>query len=553
MDTTPDTSNCRAKTEPRCIARRVDPLLVGLFAFIVRAALIATYPFVYGGDPIIRLIETDRILLSYQLPGLQVLIYLLHAAGGGVLACRLAVAALSALAGAGLVCLVATRWSRTVAILAGLIFACNPFVLYFSTVPYQFVLVLAAVHWGLYFHLRSRGPWSAAASSLCIGIACLTRYEAWILAACLGVSRIRERMRRQDPSDSHRPWWQTAPSHFLLMGWGPIVWLLWQRGLAPAGTFVIGGIETWGQLLRPLTTCVVLLGLSGPVVLVMAVVGLLVVWREWRSDRHAAWIFAAAWLACSSIGLVFSAHPVHPPSARLNAALRFVGIEPTPAMFVTSREGHLYVSLLCIVVALGIARIGRFRSESVTRRPAWATWTAGLVTLLLLAHGVGTAAYRIDRAGRDPELQTAVAAARVVDPLLDQGGRVVVFAEPIPAQAINDYLDRARRAGGEAGLRRARELLDTIETGPVAYQRMLVHSRHDRRRLLDGHDLDEREGDVRAALRTRDIRYGVVFKGFVARQETVRAAVAVVESGDLVATIDVGVGAHVFAIRQPFR
>ncbi len=160
---------------------------------------------------------------------------------------------------------------------------------------------------------------------------------------------------------------------------------------------------------------------------------------------------------------------------------------------------------------------------------------------------------RIERAGRDPELQTAVAAARVVDTLLDQGGRAIVLAKPIPPEDINDCLSRAREAGGPEGERRAREILATIETGPPAYQRMLVHSRYDRARLLDIDDLGPQGSDVEEALHARDVRYCVVFNDFVPRRAAEQATAAIAESSRCVATIDTGVGARVYAISYGVR
>ncbi len=551
-------------------------LFVGVGAFALRVALIVAYPFVYGGDPIIRLIESDRILISYQLPGLQVIIYLIHKLGGGVPASRLMVAALSALAAAGLCRLVATRWSRTVAILSGLIFACNPFVVFFSTVPYQFPLVLAAAHWGLYFYVRGGGRLRWTACSVCFGIACLTRYEAWMFAVCLAAAWILC-PKREPAADSSlrgpRRGSKLAARLALrvligavLFGWAPIVWLVIHRGISPAGTFVAGGLDEWGQLLRPLTTGLLVLGLSGAVAVALIIVGLAQAWRELRGPRRSWWIFAAVWVVCSSVGLVFSAHPVQPPSSRLAAVLGFVGIEPTPAMFVTPREGHLYVSLLSILAALGVARIGQFRmgcdrragqGESkdppVVQRPAWRAPAAYLAAMLLIGHSVWTAAHRIERAGRDPELQTAVAAAHAVDALLDEGGQAVVLARPIPSQDINDYLERARRAGGAAGQRRAEEILAMIETGPPAYQRMVVHSRYDRKRLLDIDDLGESSIEAAQAMHFKDVRYCVFFNDFAARSDIERAVAAVVETGRLLFAIETGVGAKVYAIPSGAR
>ena len=173
---------------------------------------------------------------------------------------------------------------------------------------------------------------------------------------------------------------------------------------------------------------------------------------------------------------------------------------------------------------------------------------SGPLTVLLVGHSVWIVAGRIERAGRDPELQTAVAAARVVDALLDQGGRALVLAKPIPPEDIDDYLNRARAAGGPDGVRRAREILATIETGPPAYQRMLVHSRYDRARLLDIDDLVEQDRNIEGMLYTRDVRYCVVFNDFVAQRTPERAVMALTEASRCVATIDTGVGARVYAI-----
>lgn len=561
--------------------RWTDPVIVALAAFTLRAALIAIYPFVYGGDPIIRLIESDRLLISYQLPGLQAVIVFVHAIGGGVVGSRLAVAAISALAAAGLCQLMATRWSRSVAILGGLTFACSPFLVYYSTVPYQFPLVLAAVHWGLYFYLHPGGPVRLAICSVCFGVACLTRYEAWIFTACLACVWVWQRVRQncsaksspasrssaarhsaQQPAGAAglRGWVHTAVAAVALFGWAPAVWLVGHGGISPTGTFVVGTIQDWGQVLRPFTTAGMLLGLSGPPLVMLCVAGVVPVYRECVvSRRRAWWLFVAAWLVCSSVALVFSAHPVDPPSPRLNTVLASVRIDATAAMFVTPREGHLYASLLSIMAALSLAWIGGYHSAQrvangklACRRPArWRTLrsaAAVLISALVLGYCVWMAAERIQRAGAEPVLRTAVAAARVVDALLEGGGRALVLAKPIPPAAIADYIQRARRAGGAEGERRAKEILASINTGPPAYQRMLVHSQYDRGRLLDLADVVAQTDDVVQALPTRDVRYCVLFNDFAPDSAAERSAAGAAKAGRLVATIDIGVGARVYAL-----
>src|SRR4051794_12316127 len=52
-------------------------LIWGIFVLgvLIRAALIVAYPALYGGDTVLRLVNHHRILMSHQLPLLQVLIY----------------------------------------------------------------------------------------------------------------------------------------------------------------------------------------------------------------------------------------------------------------------------------------------------------------------------------------------------------------------------------------------------------------------------------------------------------------------------------------------
>ena len=52
-----------------------DALSVFTFALTVRLWLIHAYPAIFGGDTVLRLANSDRILLAYQLPLLQAGIY----------------------------------------------------------------------------------------------------------------------------------------------------------------------------------------------------------------------------------------------------------------------------------------------------------------------------------------------------------------------------------------------------------------------------------------------------------------------------------------------
>ena len=125
-------------------------LAVFLLGLLVRIALIHVHPAIYGGDTVARIMNADRILLAYQLPLLQLLIYLVNLVSGDPLLIRYLMSMIGALSGAAFYLLSDSLLDRPTARLASLFFVFNPFLLVHSIVPYQEILMLLFLCLGLY-------------------------------------------------------------------------------------------------------------------------------------------------------------------------------------------------------------------------------------------------------------------------------------------------------------------------------------------------------------------------------------------------------------------
>src|SRR6476661_3414757 len=90
-----------AMTRPRSnpLPFRFELLAVLVVGLLVRIAFIHVHPAIYGGDTLARIMNADRILLAYQLPLLQLLIYLVNLVSSDSLLIRYLMSLVGALAG----------------------------------------------------------------------------------------------------------------------------------------------------------------------------------------------------------------------------------------------------------------------------------------------------------------------------------------------------------------------------------------------------------------------------------------------------------------------
>lgn len=404
----------------------VRPAIVFAAGLGVRLWLIHAFPIVFGGDTILRLANRDRILLAYQLPLLQSLIWGLSQITTDLWATRLLMALIGAAAGVGFYLLAAHFVDRARASWAALLLTTNPFLIELSIVPYQEVLMLAALCFAFHFYLARRLP----AASVALGLACLTRYEAW--AACPVLALAHAGLTRRLPVSA------------LLFGWAPLGWIVLHLGLSPGGTFVAEWPATFGRLVRYLYLAWITLKNTPAPVWVLAAFGLL----ERPHDRRLRTL--AVFFVLFLLSIPFSAH----------------GESPDPERRVTAREATLWIA--AVAMAAGFAR---------TR---WLAWIAALG----IAWGVFDAHRFLRRDTSEPHLRLSYRLARYIDGAVRERETAVILARPMPPELMRNYLDKVARRGGEPALRQARRVLESMDTSPPDYQRTLVHSRIGRHRLL---------------------------------------------------------------------
>lgn len=383
---------------------------LGLFA---RLPLVFAYPAVHGGDSVLRLARSDELLIGIWLPLPQLVVYLTRAVAPDPLWTRLAFSLLGAATPLSLAALLAATAGPAPARIAGALAALHPLLVYYSTVPYQEVLALPLLLAGYLALLRG----ASGRASLLLGLACLSRYEAWIAAALAGFAR-RERPARAAA----------------LFGWAPFLWFVACRGLGPAGGYVLdldagaGWLRRLGFLLAKLREY------AGDPLLWLAGLGVVVAWR--RGLR--SWAWGGAYLVLFLAAQAAVGHEDTAGSGLLNERMAQV-----PAVAVCALAG----------LAAGMAQqAGEQRARG---------WLAPLGTCVLLAWlGAGwlqrTRAL-VKEANQDPSLQLAFEVARLAERQLSPAGRLGVAAPAPAAAAVETYFRKLALSGGD--LERARQIV----------------------------------------------------------------------------------------------
>jgi hypothetical protein len=481
--------------------------LLFLLGLIVRLVFIHLHPAIYGGDSVMRMMNTDKILIAYQLPLLQLLLYLANCVSDNPLWVRYLMSLLGALAGVAFYLLSCTLWGRWVGFASSLFFVFNPLLLVHSIVPYQEILMLLTLCLGLYYLFRSDPNQNLWRASLLLGLACLTRYEAWMVTAVAalfyGFSRA--------PNSS------IIPSGSLLrigayFGWAPLLWLVFQRGLSPEGTFVLEGVSESGRFYRVPYIMGMTLYHAGPLVLLLAVPGLFDFWKRslWRIRRVQMLLVTALLLVT---GLIFSAH----------------GVPPDPARYVTDREAHWPILWIFWVAGLGLSKIkewlqpaaelARSKEEPIRLRLLKNAYL--LVLLIALLWGLYETNRRIVSLTSQPNLSVDFAVARYLERHLPAEAKALVFAKPLPPSAVQDYLDKAHSKSGTKGLEAARKLVATVSTGPFDYSRIVVNSHLGKNRILSANNLKNvSPKEVQRFLRRNQISLAVIFSDYSPQNST---------------------------------
>lgn len=247
--------------------------------------IIQTYPTIYWYDPYMRLAHRDELFVGRWLPALQGLIVFISQLTTDLLAIRMALAGVAA-GTVWAMYLWATRlFNATTGLIAATFLASNLMFVGLSTVPYPEVLFIGLAFLTLYFLDEPRTTGRYYAGVVCLNLACLTRYEGWLLAAVLIGTALVHDLRAKA--------WRAAVTTTALFSFVPLVW-------ASLGRFVIEPQEA--QILTRLTVDYwlaftaqyldLLQWQAGWGVIVLGLAGWL--WSGWRlPKRKMHWLIAA--------------------------------------------------------------------------------------------------------------------------------------------------------------------------------------------------------------------------------------------------------------------
>ena len=400
-----------------------NTVTVAAVALLVRLWLILKFPIVFGGDSLLRLINRDRILISYQLPLLQSLIWAFTRFFTSVLSVRLLMAALGAFAAIAFYRFALDFVSERAALAGALLFGTNPFITPVSSVPYQEILLLGC----LLLALRSLFHRRDLSASVWLGLACLTRFEAWVACPIFMITTWRR----------GRPLWQSA----LLFAWTPLLWLAFRRGLSEPGTFVLDRDFSFDRLYRIPFLAGHTAANATAATLALTALGAYTIFRE-RRYRDPRLRTLAALLGLFAFAILFSAH----------------GEPPDVNRYVTTREIHIPLVLVTLVAAIGCAAFPRLAIPLV----------AAGITL-----GAAGAYHFVAHETARPEIRLGYELAHYLDSHVLPGEEIAILSPPIE---YGLYLRRLRETGGEAALRGASKVLTEIDTSPLDVQRTRVHS-----------------------------------------------------------------------------
>ena len=434
---------------------RKSCLIVFGAGLLLKVALIALFPALYGGDTVLHLRNHESIFLGHQLPMLQMLIFASYKITTYPMFFRVVMALIGATAGAGFYLLCRRVVSHEAAFWAALFFVSNPFLNEISIVPFQEILMLGALCFCVYFYASGR----LAAASLLLGIACLTRYEAWIACPALLVHYWA----------GHRFERRKLLSAFALFCWAPALWIGGHLGLSSPGTYVIEMPRSALRLVRWLYLGWIAIKDTPALVVLLSLLGLYAVHKR-RLFRQPAVLLFGCFAAAFLIAILFSAHGDPRPGSDNAEA------------FVTSREATLIVGYVLILAGIGLEYLLR-------RQRQLALWLGGAAVVL----GVAQSAQFVAKETAQPDVALSYGAARYLNAHVSKADRVLVLAKAFTENDWKLYFQTVEQLEGERGLAEARSKFRQTDHSPISFQRIAVQTSLPEQRLFASADLDSVE------------------------------------------------------------
>ncbi|HHT9125780.1 MAG TPA: ArnT family glycosyltransferase [Candidatus Brocadiia bacterium] len=477
---------------------------VFLFGLLVRLWLIISYPAMYGGDPIVRLVHTDKIIIGYNLPLLQFLIFLTSKISSHPFMLRFLMVLIGSVAGCGLYLLVTKLFDKNVARLAALLFIVNPFILVNSIVPYQEILMLASLFLGGYFLIRGRSSSDRYISSFFISMACLTRYEGWMAALFIVAITFLHGLTRTNWSINLKKTIYTT----IFFCWVPILWLLWNRGLNPEGTFVLDNEFTFARLLRIPYIVAKTIYVSTPAVAFLGFIGLVIILlSEKRRDKR---LLAIAGFFMLFLTILTIWGHDYPPGSNL----------------VTEREVHVPLCLFLICAAFGMDKIFRWvynltveYTQHICRDATYCVSTKGIITVLMLliiiSFPLKMAYDEVYARSSEPGPKVSYLASQVIDKIMNKNEKVLILAKEWQKSIIDSALQRRFGKDSPNAMNKALKMAEEL-TLPPDYQLLVASSRYGKNELISTHRYRNlSETDMARFLNKEGFKYLIVFSDFM--------------------------------------
>ena len=114
----------------------------------------------------------------------------------------------------------------------------------------------------------------------------------------------------------------------------------------------------------------------------------------------------------------------------------------------------------------------------------------------------------IKRLLADQNLILDYAVAQHLEQNLSDGDVALVFAQPIPANSAQQYLDKVYSQGGTNALEVARQQLADLNSGPLDYSRIVVNTHARKDQIVDGSKLTVNASDTPELCLTESRAFG---------------------------------------------
>jgi hypothetical protein len=294
-----------------------------------------------------------------------------------------------------------------------------------------------------------------------LGIACLTRYEAWIACPILLFDYCAVAGWR----------WRRVVTGLCLFCWAPALWIAGHAGLSSPGTYVVEWPHSAARVVRWIYLGWISVKDTAAPVVALAIVGAVVICAG-RLFRHRGILLFGSFGVLFLIAILCSAHGDPLPNTR------------DPERFVSSREATLPIAYVLLLAGKGF--------EVFLKTQRWRALTLWL-GLVILAVGLLQSALFVREETSRPDVALSYKLAQYLDGHVGSGERVLILAKPFDKSDTQPILDKAKALDGARGLAGARRVLSEVDLSPLSFQRTAVQMNLPQQQLRSTGDPDKAE------------------------------------------------------------